>query len=70
MPVITVFNCSIRLTMSFDPAYCTNIRVKLMYQVDVPIDFQQTLAHIYGEEAYRVIYKSSFPIYHPILNSP
>ena len=65
MPVITVFNCSIRLTMRFDPAYCTNIRVKLMYQVDVPVHFQQTLVHIYGEETYRVIYESYFPIYHP-----
>ena len=70
MPVITVFNFSIRLTMSFDPAYCTNIRVKLLYQVDVPVDFQQTSAHIYGEEEYRVIYNSSFLIYRPILNSP
>ena len=70
MPVITVFNCSIRLTMSFDPAHSTNIRVKLMYQVDVPVDLQQTLAHIYGEETYRVIYKIYFPIYRPILNSP
>ena len=31
-----------------------------MYKVDVPIDFQQTLSNIYGEETDRMNYKALF----------
>ena len=36
-----------------------------MYQVDIPIDFQQTLSNIYGEETYQINYKarSDLPSY-------
>ena len=31
-----------------------------MYKVNVPIDFQQTLSNIYGEETYQMNYKALF----------